>query len=549
VELDEYTLMDADGNPIPHAVSVTLNDPAVFAGNVEAALGSSIEQVIVETSNMTLDTAKIEDIIKAGFDQSNKRLSRRGEFPLEPVVDQMMCRRGSSAARVLFQVKKMTDSEGKTVQGIEADIRPWDTRFVTPVMSDDGMAAVSYKTTRSKDDIEAEYPRDKFPDYPAIGKDGGEVRDLWTADKNIVTIAKEIIIEQAHTFGRPPVAYQMVPIGSMLADIESRKRRGESVFFLIRDLIPAINQLVSIAQSLTLKQLDAAMTEAVPMGGDSHTYDQLTGTGNVSAVDRPDAVQQVPYGDIKRSATLLHSMIETRIQRGSLSSTDLGTLNFPLSAVALVELGEGRDKIFMPRLGARGLLKEQIAELFIEQLMNSGLSSFELGARGHKRTFKVGDLKGDYEIKFQYFIKSPQIDIARVSTAAAFGNLMSDYSKRRDVIKMSDPDREEALLGWEQAELLSPALRLHRRVKDMLKLAEAGYPDAEFEAEILSAEMGVTLKQMMLGGGGTTPSVEKTQTPQAPQIPLMGGGGGGNPEGMSSQAKSAQIQSETAEQE
>jgi len=547
VELDPYSLTDADGHNIPHSVSVTLNDPAVFAGNVEAALGGAIEQVFVETESYDVDTAEIESCIKYAFRQANDKLSRRGEFPLEPVIDQSMCRRGSEAARCLFTLKQVQDDEGKIVEVVDADIRPWDTRFVTPIMSDDGMACIGYKTTRSKDDIEAEYPPDEYS-YPTVGAKGAEIRDIWATDVNIVKIGGEIILEEPHDYGRPPVAYQMVSIGSMLADIESRKRRGESIFFLIRDLIPAINQIASVAQSLTLKQLDAALTQVVGPGGTPSNYDDLTGPGNVTGTERPDAVQQVPYGDIRRSATLLHAIIEGRIQRGSLSSTDLGTLNFPLSAVALIEIGEGRDKIFLPRLGARGLLKQQLAEMFIEQIIRLGVGSIELGTRGHKRTFSVGDLKGDYQITYQYFVKSPQIDIARVSQAAAYGNLISAKSKRRDVLKLQDPDKEEALIRWEDAELMSPAIRMHRTVRQLLKLAEAGDPFAEIEAEILSAEMQVSLKQMMMGGGGQLPTVGREQNPQQPLLPMMGSGGG-NPEGMSSQAKDSQLQQETAAQE
>lgn len=544
VELDTYTLVDADNKTIPHAISVTLNDPAVFATNVEAALGASSEQVTIESDDPTLDTGYIEDFISYAFAAANDRLNRLGMFSLEPFIDQMMCRRGGAAARCIFQLKKMKDITGKEYEGLDANITPWDYRFAKYGLAPDGTPFASYRTTRSKADIESEYPRTQYS-YPEITGKTSTVLDIWTPTENIVYIADEAIPTQKHDsglFGEPPAIFQRVPIGSMMADTDSRKRWGESIFFMIRDLMPELNRLVSIMQSLNMKALDAALTYRIgEQILEAPEYEDLTKPGGVTETLFPDAVQQVPYGDVKRAATLLHAMIETRIQRASLSSTDLGTMSFPLSAVALVEIGEGRDQVFLPRLGSRGLLKQQLAEMFINQVLNLGVSQVELGTRGHKRIFDVKKLEGEYEVKFQYFVKSPQIDIARVSQAAAYGNLISEETKRRDILKLPKPEEEERKIRREMAERLSPALMMHRTIKSLLKDAEEGDEDAAFEAQILSAEMGVSLRQMMMGGGGQTPSVQSEQEPQQPLLPMYSRG---NPEGMSSQAKAAQMQAQ-----
>jgi hypothetical protein len=547
IELANYVLKDTDGNQIPHSVSVTVNDPAVFCANVEAALGSSSEQVIVESNDRKIETGEVEDFIRYCFAMANDRLSKLGMFAIEPVIDQMMCRRGSAAARVLFQIVEGTDLKGKSVQYIDANITPWDTRFMRKGVLPDGTKWKGLETKRDANSIEAEYPRDKYS-YPKIGRQGATVRDIWTDKENIIYIGNEQIESQAHDYGRPPIADQIVPIGSMLSDYDSRKRRGESLLFLIRDLIPELNRLISIVQSLNVKALDAALTYVSPPNTEPPEYEEITKPGSVTQVTERGGIEQVPYGDIKRSATLLHAMVESRIQKGSLSSTDLGTMNFPLSAVALIEIGEGRDKIFLPRLGARGLLKQQIAELFIEQILNLGESTVELGSKGHMRPFKIADIDGQYSITYQYFVKSPQIDIARVSMAGAYGNLVSERYKRNEVLKLENPDAEERQIRWEMAERLSPAIMMHRTIKSLLKRADEGDEDARFEAEILSAEMGVSLKQMMTGGGGQLPTVGREQKPQQPLLPLLGSGGG-NPQGMSSQAKASQLQEQPTAQE
>ncbi len=43
VELGKYTLKDVNDRAVPNSISVTLNDPAVFAVNVESSMGSAAE--------------------------------------------------------------------------------------------------------------------------------------------------------------------------------------------------------------------------------------------------------------------------------------------------------------------------------------------------------------------------------------------------------------------------------------------------------------------------------------------------------------------------
>ena len=514
VELAEYALKDVNDKAVPNSISVTLNDMAVFATNVESALGKATEQVVVESDDKNLDTAYIEDLIKASLASANSRLVKQGRFPLNPFFDQQMCRRGRGAARCLFRMSK----DKKT---LITDIVPWDARYVYHGMGADGLDWAAYETTRSKDSILAQYPKADVKDESA------EVLDAWDSEHNEVWIGEDKIKEQKNPYGYPPVVFQMVPMGSMMADKDSLAYQGESIFFLIRDLVPELNRLVSIIQSLNMKALDNALlwkskdgTTATPP-----SHKDLTTPGGVTAADMGGGAEPVNYGELKRSAYLLHQMIETRIQRGSLSSIDMGTLQFQLSAVALIEIGEGRDQVFLPRLGARGLLNQQLAEMIIDQIQLTGATSIEIGARGHKRTFDTRKLQGEYDVAFKYFIKSPKIDVARFSMAAAAGNLIPDKAKRRDILQREDPEEDERQLRWEEAERLSPAIKMRRDIKALLELADRGDKDAEAEAKLMADEMGVTFEQM-LSGSAEKPKPEPTQEPK-PLVPLFGGGAGG----------------------
>jgi len=289
-----------------------------------------------------------------------------------------------------------------------------------------------YKTTRSKGKIKAEYGEE------VAGKIAGkeaEVIDAWGIDENVIHIDGKVALRQPNPYGYVPFGVQIVPLGSMLLDKGSLSRYGESIFFLIRDLIPELNRLATILQTINQATVHGAKFIATSEGPnlqisaeDAAAMSELMA---VTPVDIGGGIFLVPIADIKNATRLLHAMIDQRIQAGSLSRLDLGTLTFPLSAVALIEIGESRDQLFLPRLQAKALLNQQLAEMIINQVIAIG-HSVELGTPGHKRKFEVSKLQGAYEVTYRYFTKSPKLDVARYSMAAAAGNLISDeYEEAR----------------------------------------------------------------------------------------------------------------------
>jgi len=535
----KFTLYDVDNKEVPNAISMTLNDPGVFATNVESNLNNATEQVIVESDDKNLDTAYIEDLVKAAFATASRRLVSAGKFPLNPFIDQQMTRRGRGYAVVLFRMSK----KGKE-RTLICDITPWDSRFVFGRLGQDGFDWAAYETYRTKGSLRVEYPK---ADIPA-GEDSEDIK-VWNCfDKheNSIWADEQKVFYQPHHYGRVPVCGQIVPMGSMMADKESRAAQGESIFFLIRDLIPELNRLASIMQSLNQKELDHALLWLTKegLGAKPPRHRDLTKPGKVVSADIGGGVQPVNFGDLKRHAWLLHSMIETRIQRGSLSNLDLGIMgNQPWSAVSLIEIGEGRDQVFLPRLGARGLLNQQIANMIIEQIQMTGATSVEIGTKGHKRTFDVSKLKGEYEIFFKYFVKSPKVDAARFAMATAAEGRIPDRAILRDILQREDPEEDERWLAWEEAAMLSPAIKMNRTIIKLLEMAKRGDKHAEFEAEVLAAQMGKTIEQVL---AGEVEPIQPRETRKSKQLlPMFGsqGGAGGSAQ------KAAQLQAEPRAEE
>ena len=461
----------------------------------EKAMNQFIEDKQVETSI-------IEDALKAAFAIVDFQRVSQGRFPLTPILDQFMTRRGGGGAKCIVQ-----EEDGE----LKIEITPWDRLEVAYAMGSDGFDFAGLESLRHKNDIMAESwakaLKAEKPDWEAPEKES-KVLDLWTPEVNYIYVADEKVFEQENPFGYVPVCFQLVPMGSMITGENSAKFEGESIFFLIRDLIPELNRLVSIIQSLNQKELDNVLQVPKKPGTqeDIPGYEDLDTPATTVEVEQP--VKRVELGKLREQAWLLNQMIETRLQRGSLSNFDYGTFTQPMSAVALIQVGEGRDQVFLPRLGSRGLLKQQLGYMLIDQIIKSGMTSVEIGTKGHKRTFQVSKLEGEYDIQYKYFVKSPTIDIARVETAAAAikTRLSSVRNARRNIAQQEDPEEEERWIAWEDLARMVPAVALRRAIEQTYELAEAGVEGADLDAEIaeeaLINMLGQATPEQEPGGNG-----------------------------------------------
>ena len=512
--LDKYIMKDAkELHAIPDIVNVTLNRPAVFFHNVVSALGKTVEQVVVESEDKNLDTHYVEDFRSAGFRSANDKLTRRGRYELNPWFDFHSCIRGSTAARCVFQIKDGV---------LDTEIIPWDTRYVTYDVGVDGLKWAAYATIRTKGAIEAEYGTLKIDEkeakLPTIGKTA-TVLDVWHTEGHELWIAGKKLFEEPHDFGFTPVVIQTVVLGSMLADEDALVHEEESIFFLIRGAISELQRLISIMQTLNLKAVKPPMKAKKRGASEPPEYEDVMRTAAMTVMEPEEDIQRIDYGDAQRSATIALNMINRALEEGSLSSSDLGILTSPPpSGITLIQIKEGREQVFLPRLDVKSLMNEHLGDMFTQQVIQIG-GSVEIGPIGHKRTFQTSKLAGEYTVEHNYFVKSPSIDAGLFSLAAAAGNLIPDggpTGKRATILQREDWEGDDVQLKVEEAGRLSPAIKMDRIIR---ALVEAG---RDFEAELLSAEMGVNLQQMLAGDISQIPKPEKEDEPTQ-VVSLFGG--------------------------
>jgi len=520
VTSDVYEMLDASDKKISDMINVTMNRLKVFKAYVEASLNKADEKLYVTSNDIALDTKVIEDIIWGMFRTADYRLTGRGEYTLDPVFDEQACMRGEGAARVTLQMASGTGEDKK--EGLDVNITPWDTRFILYEQGVKGLAYAAYKLKSPKAVIESE-PWAVEKDYKAPGK-AAEKIDLWTPKENIIFVAGKEVFRQPHDFGEPPACVQKVPIGSMLQDEDTILYQMESIFFLVRGLINEYNRCLSILQTLNLKAVKVALQQVVTAGGEAAEYNEVAAMGSNTPVDVAGAIQEVPYGEARRSMILALQELNKALNDGTLSRIMLGELPGELSAVALVQIEQGQGQVFMPRLGMRGLLKQQIARMGISQLMAMG-GKFELGAPGHKRTFQSKELEGEYDIEFKYANKSPETDYARLNMGITYkeADMLDELTILREVLNRDDPEGDLNKLNRQRLRKLSPNLVIYDGLMALAELYEAGDESVADEIDIVEAELGVSLEAMM--SGNQLPQMPESKPKQMPTMPAITGGG------------------------
>jgi len=340
---------------------------------------------------------------------------------------------------------------------------------------------------------------------------------MWTPEENIIYIAEKEVFKEPNPFGYVPVCVQKVPIGSMLADKDSLKYQCESIFFLVRDLMDEYYRCVSVLQTLNFLAIKQATQEYAPESREATEPSKLRPGSNV-ATEAPGAISLIPYGKAERSMLLALQEINRAINDGTLARIALGDLPGEMSAVALVQVEQGQGQVYMPRLGAGGLEKEQIAPMFISQCQGLGQSTVEMGIPGHKRSWKLKDLDGEYRIGYTYTNKSPETDFARVSMAKTYVNVIDEESILRDVLKRDDPEGDLRKLNRQRLRGLVPNLRIYDGILALAQAHEDGDESAATEMDIVEAQLGVSAEQIL---SGNLPQPEKEPTAEPTRMPLI----------------------------
>ena len=523
IDLIDRVLRDTGEPPakIPNSIYVPLNDLKVFVTTVEAFLSDSEEQVVVTSEDKNLDTADIESIIKALWKSVDERwMQGEGtggrQFAYKPFVFQQTTRRGRVIIPCAFRIE---NSE------LVSDLRAWDSRYTTSRPRE----WMCYRTNRSAAMLRADYPEDEYPQIKNLPDVGDlDVRNIWTKKENIVFVGDLEVMRLPHDYGYVPGVQQIVPIGSFLVDQNAQQFEGESILLMVRDIFPELVRLASYIQTLNSQEVDHALQERVDKSDIDvlpPDHDEIADPRSVTKTT--GGFTPIPIGELRVMAGWLQQMLETRMQRGGLSSFDMGTFNQAMSAVALIRVGAGRDRVYGPRLACYGQAKILLTKMAIKQLLQAAEAKRMRSLKIAGQTYDLAILKHEYDIDFTYRIRDTTIDVAKQSLAVSQRGMIPRVSILRDTLQRDDPEGDLRELYSEEAELMFPNIKKYRILRALAEKAEKGDTKAEIERDIGLADLGISLEQLF---AGQIPNVV-SQEPPKPALPMLDlfEGNAGNP--------------------
>lgn len=494
-----FILVDDKGKKIPNCDHVTLPKAAIFCNRANAITAAGNQQIIVEGGDIKDDvTSKIETFYRNCFANADELLTLRNENPAFTFHSHMINERGRIGQRIILEI----DEEGK----FKVEIIPWDVLFVTYEYDKDGLAWASRITIQSKSSINSTYEKAN------ITAKVGKLRDFWSREANYVYADDKLILSEANDLGEVPVAIAYSSAGLMYQDDDMEVNRGESILWLNRDLFKEANKIVSTVSTLNSGSLFPPLQKEYEEIPNEQPPSPQGGTRTVVPVRKGELYHPMPREDVYQATRMAWSIIDSHIQQGSFSTIEFGTLQFPLSAVALENLAEGRELVLAPGIQALSQMYLKSCNLIKRQFIKLG-KTVEL--KGD--SYSPSDIEGDYNLSFKYFTGSRKHMLAGITESNDIGKLVSDDFKRRELIMLENPDEEAKKIDAEQAELMHPELRVYNQTLGFME--EGRWSEAWMTRLKLR-------KMLMAEYSPQEPEQPRQAQPQGGQIPLFSGASG-----------------------
>lgn len=513
VYLNTYTLTGTDrfkDKPIPDAVSITMNEPAVFASTIVALFAASVQQLTVEGQSDKINR-RTEKFGEDLFYTIDMRLRKRRIAGLLPFAANHIAVRGPIGGRFTFDV------DGRP------NYLPLDMRYCVYDLDNEGrgwVAPLFYRTGRQ---IIGEYKNIEGADLSAVDEKAKDLEfyDAWDDEANTVYVGGKQILKRKNPYKRPPFVIELPGTGFMLQTKGHLERGAESIFMLDRNLYNEWNRIMSIQQSIALKSLIPPYVQPKKEPGEADAYPDVPYTNTPYLEGEvPVLLQQK---DLNKAFEFARMDIQNALQRGGVNNIDLGNVNQATSAIWISEQTQIRNRLLLPRLQSLGYFKNAILELALDEYrMLKTVPG--LGKRGNLYPVSEMPETKDIRIEYRYMSKDVKQEIANLSMAAAAKGLYSLYDIHANILKTDDPAGAIARLKAEQAEQSSPVIFFYRQADYLLTLAdemkEIGDSDKEDdyrqEAMIMKDEMVKAIHQGKVQAQGLN-AAEESGVPELKQ--------------------------------
>ncbi len=504
-----FTLVDDKNKKIPNCDHVTLPKAANFINRANAITASANQQLII-AGVKDVQRNNLEAFYNEGFRSADEALVNRNESIAFTFHSHMINTRGRIGHRIIVEIDEETGR-------LKVEIIPWDFRYVTYEFDKFGLAWASRFITMSKTAIDAAYGEGK-----ARGKTG-VVRDFWSRSNNFVFVDEKSVLQEANDSGEVPVAMALSPAGLHFQDKDMEENRGESILWLSRDLYKEANKIISIVQTLNTGALFPPLQKEYEEIPTTQPPTPQGGTRTVVPYKKADGeYKPMPRQDVYQATRMAWSIVDSHIQQTSFSTSQMGTLQFPLSSLALEELNEGQELVLANSIQALSLMYLQTSQIMARQFIALEGSVPVTDKEGKEIKISSKDVEEKHDISFTYFTNSRKFILAGISESRDIGNLVDDGYKREHLLKLENPEAVGAAVEAQEAKDMHPELKVYEQLKSFV--------EKEQWAEAWMARL--KLRKILLAEYApeeTAPAVDGQ--PQG-GVPLFGGppsraGGGG----------------------
>ena len=496
-----FEVKDSSGSALPNLQSVTMPIAAMYANAVTSIISGAVTQTVVESDTLT-DRQKhyIESFLDAIFLEADEGLSQRMMGNLLSWLASHSCIRGSIGARYLYWWDK---ESGTWIP----DLLPVDMRYCAYDTDRNGLDWVAPLYTRSKAAIQQEYG------ITITGRNE-KVRDYWDRKVNEVYIADQLVKTTPNKLGYPPFVIQAAASGFMLMDEGYQKYLGESIFFLIRDILPEVNRNASIEQTLNLMSvLPPQQKEVAEIDETAPKTPYPNAPATVYDVIQGQRYSPVQGFDLNRASLQISAELNTIVQECTISGLDVGNLTFPMSNIAIANVTGKRNKILLPRLQTIALFYQAMGRMMIDQYVKAG-GNTSLGKTGKRQTFNPAQVDsnsiGDYSLTYKFMTKNKEQETVNLAEAQVAREFYSELDIHKNILETEDPAGAVSRFNADKAAALDPVVALFRLAIDLADEGndmpgDAGNPKL-VESQFVTEQGCAILRQRQTAPTAVTPT-------------------------------------------
>lgn len=517
--LKPFQLMDYNGKtPVKRCDNVTLNDPWTFATRIFSIINGAELVITLRAMDGKPLSDDLNDSLKEWYfgklEDADNLLKQRRKGKLRNNLVQIAAMRGVIGVRVLVWVDETTGE-------VHYDATPFDTRFGAWEYGATGLIWGASETERSKAAVIEEYG-DKL--VMGIGR-MAKVTEYYDSHLHVIFINGSPIKDEPNPLGYPPL--YIAPVGAVEAlkkpnEYDGAKWDGQSIYDGVRETYFNDNKLASIWMTTSAFGFRPPMQKVTPPGEDIDEMPEGANklyTGGGQVIDSGHSrLEPLPLKDVAASLPAIVGLLSAGKQRATFPDVEYGEVRYPLSAVAIAKLSEGRNQVFAPILEAITDAVSFTVNQFRKQTIKLGLDNSGI---------ELNKLSKEHRVKIEYFATSPDENISNLSVAAAARGFYDSDTIRTKILKQRNEGTIEKNLDDEWVNQLMPELKAYRVAKRYIE--EDRVTEATLIIEKLRQQFGMNIP--MPGQKGASPPLAQgapappTPPSQPPVLPPMPAGG------------------------